>query len=201
MEKKLKILLLLLLPMLLLLVLPSCHKNNDDTPPPVEIFPLKVGNHWVFQTTQADSTKLNHVNDVLKDTLINSEQWFVLTYDTVIRTICKNNFQGWWFLYDGKSFVTGNPDLYWKYPANVNNQYITADSSLVTVVSIDENITVPAGNFICYHYHIIHYKESYECEEYLAPGFGLIKHIVYAPGTGVSNIAEVTNLVFYKLYL
>lgn len=189
---------LLIFTTLFLSVTTSCKKNNDTPPETVEIFPLKVGNHWVFMTTKADSSKFSHVNDVSKDTLINSEQWFILTYDTLIRTICKNTSLGWWFLYESKSSLT--PDLYWKYPASVDEEYTTADSSLVRVVSINESVTVPAGTFICYHYHLIHYKEAYECEEYLAPGFGLIKHIVYVSGSGSSKIAEVTNLVSYNLY-
>jgi len=194
--KKKAIPLLLTIPLLLAY---ACHKENDSSPIPLEIFPLKIGYHWVFRTTLADSTKFNHVNDVLKDTLINSEQWFILTYDTVIRTICRNTSQGWWYIFNGKSLSIGKPDLYWKYPTHVNDQYLTADSSLVTVVSINEIVTVPAGSFQCYHYHMIHYKESYECEEYLAPGFGLVKHTVYVPGSGNSKISEVTELLSYVL--
>ncbi|MCK9422730.1 MAG: hypothetical protein M0Q38_09035 [Bacteroidales bacterium] len=183
-----------------LLLLISCRKEYSPTPFQTQIFPLNVGNHWTFQTTIADSTHTIHVNDVLKDTLINQEQWFILTYDTVIRTVCRNTARGWWYIFEGKSPSVMKSDLFWKYPSTVNDQYLTADSSYVTIVSVNETVKVPAGIFNCYHYHMVHYKQGYECEEYLAPGYGLVKHTVYAPGTGTSKIAETTELVSYKLY-
>jgi len=193
-------LILLLFSAVLIMVAGCCKKEDPYTPVQPEIFPLKLGNHWLFKTTGSNSSVTIHVNDVTKDTTYNSEQWYILTYDTVIQTVCKNNSAGWWFLYYPDLISPPVPALYYHYPAAVNEQYMTADSSRVTVMSISDLVTVPAGKFTCYRYHMIHYREGYECDEYLAPGVGLVFHIVYAHGSGTSSIAEVTELQSYFLH-
>ena len=75
---------------------------------------------------------------------------------------------------------------------------MTIDSTLVTVAGISEMITVPGGTFSCYHYHMVHYLENYVCEEYFAPGTGLIKHVVYESGSGTGRISEITNLISFR---
>ncbi|MCK9205238.1 MAG: hypothetical protein M0P58_12505 [Bacteroidales bacterium] len=186
--------------LILLLMIPTgCRKEEDTTLLNVQIFPTRVGNHWQFLSARSDSVKTYHVNDVIKDTLYDAQQWFVLTYDTNVRTICRNTSLGWWFLYQTGPGLSAAPSLYYRYPATVGEQYLTSDSSLVTVVSIHEIITVAAGTFSCYHYHMVHYRENYECEEYFCPAIGFIKHIVYEPGSGIARVAEVTGLVSYHL--
>ncbi len=187
----------MLIPLLLLFLLISagCKKEEQAIPATPEIFPLKVGYKWNFLAVRNDSVRSNHVNEVTKDTIYDGQPWFILTYDTAIHTICKNQTGGWWFLYSAAAGAPGVPALYYKYPAQVNDQYFTIDSSLVKVVSINEKVTVAAGTFTCYHYHMIHYRESYECEEYFAPGTGFIKHVIYVTGSGTSSVFETTTLV------
>jgi hypothetical protein len=195
-----KKLLFALLPLLALLFSGCCKHNNPYYPVTSEIFPLETGNHWEFRITQQDSIITTHVNDVIKDTLCNGEPWYVLTYDNSVRTICRNNSSGWWFLYQGNPGSAVEPSLYYRYPASANETYMTLDSTKVTVISTSDVVTVPAGKFTCYRYHMVHYKENYECDEYLSPGTGLVWHVVFAPGTGTTKIAEVTELVSYRLY-
>lgn len=177
----------------------GCKKENQATPQTLTIFPLKTGNTWSFQFVRNDSVKSNHVNEVIGDTLIGGQTWFILTYDTSVRTVCKNTTEGWWFMNYPAPTKPGTPALYYRYPAQVNDQYMTIDSSLVTVVSTSEKVTVAAGTFTCYHYHMIHYLESYECEEFFSPGTGLIKHVVYEPNTGTSSVKETATLISCKL--
>lgn len=183
-----------------LMLFAGCSKNQDP-PKPLgkEIFPMKVGNTWTFKSVRSDSSQTYHVNEVIRDTVCGTQTWYILTYDTEIRTICKNTTEGWWFIYTENPLLPGTPALYYRYPAQLNTQYMTADSTLITVVSINENVTVASGTFICYHYHMIHYRENYECEEFFAPGTGFIKHIVYEPGSGISKVFETTTLISYHL--
>jgi hypothetical protein len=182
-----------------LLIIAGCSKNETPYEPTAspEIFPLKTGNHWVFRTTTHDTLVTTHVNDVIKDTLVNGGTWFVLTYDNSIRTICRNNPAGWWYLYKATLQSQGTPWLYYRYPAAVNEVYMTPDSTRVTVVSVSDIVTVPAGKFTCYRYHMNHYLEGYTCDEYFSPGTGLILHVIYAPGTGFTKVAEVTELLSF----
>ena len=178
----------------------ACSKNEDQAVPvTAEIFPLKVGNKWNYLVVRNDSIRSNHVNEVIKDTLCDGQSWYVLTYDTAVRTICKNTPDGWWFLYSKTPDLPGEPSLYYRYPARVNDQYLTADSTLVTVVSISEKVTVAAGTFTCYHYHMIHFREFYECDEFFAPGAGFIRHVVFESNSGISKVSEVTTLVSTNL--
>jgi len=174
----------------------GCKKTGTSYEPvkSPEIFPLSIAYHWDFITTTYDTVKITHVNDVIKDTLIDGEKWFVLTYDHSVRTICRNNSSGWWFLYQAGPQSPGTPSLYYRYPASVNEVYMTLDSTKVTVLSVNDIVTVPAGKFTCYRYHMIHYLEGYECDEYFSPGIGLVLHVIYAPGEGSTKVVEVTEL-------
>ncbi|MEI6173968.1 MAG: hypothetical protein WCR01_09460 [Bacteroidota bacterium] len=189
-----KKLLFLLIPALL--VMAGCKKTgtSDEPVKSPEIFPLSIGYHWDFTTTTSDKVKTTHVNDVINDTLIDGEKWFVLTYDHSVRTICRNNSSGWWFLYQSVPQSPVTPLLYYRYPVSGDEVYMTPDSTKVTVVSVNDIVTVPAGKFACYRYHMIHYREGYECDEYLSPGTGLVLHVIYAPGIGSTKVAEVTEL-------
>jgi hypothetical protein len=180
------------------LMIAGCSKNETTDPiTSPEIFPLKTGNHWVYRTTTNDTVTATHVNDVIKDTLCNGEPWFVLTYDNSVRTVCRNNTAGWWFQYQATPHSPETPSLYYRYPASVNEVYMTLDSTKVTVLSVSDIVTVPAGKFTCYRYHLIHYREGFECDEYLSPGTGLIWHVVYSPGSGITKVAEVTELMSF----
>jgi hypothetical protein len=178
-----------LLILMLLMLAFSCSKENPvQNNSTNEIFPLKIGNKWTFKTT-SNSIVSTHINEVKADTLIQNEIWYILTYDTNIVTICRNKSDGWWFVAESN----GSSVINWKYPAKVNDEYMTYDSTLVKITSINEQITVPAGTFNCYHYYMIHYKEGYTCDEYLSPGVGLIKHVVYYDTTA-SLVNETTEL-------
>lgn len=186
--------------MLMVLILAGCLKNDPmPSPEPLEIFPLSTGNQWHFRTTESNQQTTFHINEVAGDTLINGQRWFILTYDTTVKTTCRNTLAGWWFLYQPSPGAPVTQELYYRYPALVGERYMTGDSTLVTVTAIYEAITVPAGTFFCYHYHMVHNLENYECEEYFSPGVGFIKHVIYAPGSGSMRIASVTELIEYHL--
>jgi len=194
-----KKLIYLLIP--LLFVNTGCNKKESSYEPLItpEIFPLNTGNHWVYRTTTYETVTATHVNDVVKDTLCNGEKWFVLTYDNSIRTICRNNAAGWWFMYQATPQSSFASQLYYHYPASVNEVYMTPDSTRVTVLSVSDIVSVPAGKFTCYRYHMIHYRENYICDEYLSPETGLILHVIYEQGQGTSKVAEVTELESFSL--
>lgn len=186
---------------LLYLIWVSGCSKTDEVPAPSasEIFPLKTGNVWRFETVGSDSVVHPHVNLVTGDQVINGTRWYILTYDTIITTYCRNTAEGWWYLAGEDPVGQGTPSLYYRFPAKAGDQYMTSDSTLVKVVSTNARITVKAGTFSCYHYHMVHYLESYECEEYFAPGTGFIRHVTYAPGSGVTQVAETTTLVSFGL--
>ncbi|MGA2298428.1 MAG: hypothetical protein ABSG15_12855, partial [FCB group bacterium] len=80
-----------------------------------------------------------------------------------------------------------------KYPANAGDIYIS-DNGIITVSSINEIVTVPAGTFSCYLYDIKIADE--EVIFYISPGSGFIKiEIDYTSRpNGRLVIFELTNL-------
>jgi hypothetical protein len=69
--------------------------------------------------------------------------------------------------------VSSIESLLFKYPATLNEVYLSYDSVKVKVISINENVTVPAGTFSCYHYQTN--ENGYLSDNYISPGVGMIK--------------------------
>ena len=160
----------------------SCKKdnnpiNNTDINPN-KIFPLSVGNQWIVQVTNYDTTGAVHYTQIdtitiLRDTTIQSEKWFI-GYG-----IMTNRNDG---LYDYQASTSSVISLRYKFPTTVNSNYLYRGSQ-TKVISISDSITVQAGNYICYHYRVGFDGISYS-DEYFSPNVGLIKIDAYNPLSG-----------------
>jgi len=184
---------------ILLMGIVSCKKSETPIVTVLEIFPLKIGNNWQFQTTLFDTIVTFHVNTVVKDTMLSTNNsWFVLTYDTNTRLVCKNRPDGCWFWVTNPVFPQGIEVLYYRYPANVSDRYQTTDGIVVLVAGINVTVTVPAGTFGCYQYNTT-YPSGDMYMEYYAPGIGLVRLDRYILSNGIKNIIESTELISYTL--
>ena len=162
---------------LLMLGLTSCKKNNNPVDnsnnPTSQIFPLAVGNEWVIQVINYDTTgsifntKMDTIK-ILRDTTIQSEKWFIGF------GIITNRSDG---LYDLQSGTTNEISLKYKFPATVNSNY-TYRGMQTTVLGVSDTVSVFAGNYVCYHYRQGVAGVSYN-EWYCALNVGLVKGNYY----------------------
>jgi len=157
----------------------SCNKEENpiDNPNNIskQIFPLNVGNQWIVQIINYDTTgsvyytKIDTIN-ILRDTTIQSEKWFI-GYGTM-----SNRSDG---LYDFQLGSSNEISLRYKFPATVNYTYMYRGSES-KVLSISDSVSVQAGNYICYHYRVGIDSVSYT-DWYLSPNVGLVKKDSYNP--------------------
>jgi hypothetical protein len=151
----------------LLVLLSSCKKDSAPTEPQSnagEILPLKVGNQWIGRVTDLDSPgHPSHLDTmvVAKDTVIQNEKWFFLTGWSLY---VANRTDGLWALDNSQTW------LLWKFPAVEGESYRRLFDT-VTVVSTNAIVSVPAGTYRCYQYHV----EGSDYNEYLSPDVGPIK--------------------------
>jgi hypothetical protein len=160
---------------------------SEPTEPDVlsnDLIPLKISNSWNYKQTVYDSSGVisyveNKSSTIIKDTTILSQLWYSFS-DVPEGIWFTNKADGYW------AFVKANTDsilndtslLVYKYPTRVGDIYGDADSPR-EVVSIDEEITVPAGIFKVIHI-ITHYPSSQNFwldsfETFIAPQIGVIK--------------------------
>lgn len=177
----------------------SCHSSSESVPSGVA-WPLKVGDSWQFRYLGYDDqgAQLYDYNDSIffsSDTMINGETWFILNNSTVAFA---NRNDGLWrdVLTNGSA-----PLLVVKYPTAVGDTY-NIGSSKVTVISTNEPLSLPCGNFICIKLEIRGTDvTNYVQEMYISPNFGQVKSIRYnvTPSGTPSNETLEYYLINYSL--
>jgi hypothetical protein len=189
-----KIIVLLLL---ILLVDSGCKKDNpiktgDNTSPTI-IMPLSVGNQWILKITNADSSNPVTAIDTMsveKDTTINGELWFHLRFLGVfgdVNLILTNRADGLYEFYHANS---PQVSLWLKYPSAPGAQYV--HNNPIEVISINDTIIVPAGQFVCYHYSSTFY------DYWFSPNIGVIKYEEYV---GLYKGTKIGTFELQKYYI
>jgi hypothetical protein len=173
--------------MLLSALLSGCGGDDNSTNSihVKQIWPLKVGNQWIFEWRESDSAGNvivvdTSVLEVKKDTLIDGEMWYIITEDgarTDVSVPTTVRSDGLW--------VGGSSgELFAKYPAAVNDTFVSGVDTAI-VESVNDMVAVPAGAFICYKYK---YPESAGSRayqyRYFSPGVGFIKGEEYLKTDG-----------------
>ena len=162
---------------------------SEPTEPDVlsnDLIPLKISNSWNYKQTVYDSSGVivrveNQSSTIIKDTTILSQLWYSFS-DVPDGIWFTNKTDGYWAFVKANTGSTLNDTslLVYKYPTKVGDIYGDADSPN-EVVSIDEEITVPAGKFKVIHI-ITHYQSSQtylldSFEMFIAPQIGVIKRM------------------------
>jgi hypothetical protein len=122
-----------------------------------------------------DSTAVRTI-EVYGDTVLEGRAWYQLAL---------SQFQA--NLSDGLNLWVGFPRLIYKYPATVGDSVDTG-SAMVTIVSVNESKTVPAGTYSCYHYRARFYESGNQLNDYYAPGIGPISFETGTTQNGKSYI-------------
>ncbi|MES2766500.1 MAG: hypothetical protein V4642_11555 [Bacteroidota bacterium] len=166
----------------IVIILSGCSDNSSNPAESTgEIWPLKVGNQWIFKIHVIDSigaaerTVLD-TSTVIGSKTINNEIWYDIYQDGIVqlKIYFKNRPDGLWAIHKDESA------LVYKFPAKVGDIMLENDEKL-EVISTDTSITTPAGIFICYAYREINNfefdgkSETTEKISYFAPNIGQIK--------------------------
>lgn len=180
-----KKLLVLLVSAFIIFSISSC--SDDSTNPTIDgsqIFPLKTGNFWVYNTTGLDNqgTEIQAV-----DTLKVGD---AITYGKMSAyKIYLNGYINQYYLVPQNTGIyAGVPSgdslrtqLKYKYPCNRNDYYGDA-SATVQVIDTNQNVTIEFTNrlYKCVHYQTIvnnGNNEHTQIDEYLAVGVGVVKFV------------------------
>ncbi len=151
-----------------------------------DLIPLKVGNIWIMKSPNApnDSSIYTDTVVVVKDTVLNNEQWYyVKGLDPTISYYLTNRSNGLWA---GGLF----PYLKWKYPAIKNEIYQSANDS-IQVVSTNEILNTAAGQFKCYQYRTLNPSPPfpYPGDTYISPNTGFVR--IY-----VTRLVRIRPLIY-----
>jgi hypothetical protein len=172
----------------------SCDSSSDpSTSSNEEIFPLKIGNkfvylveHFDYNTGNLDSTQINTV-EVTSSQKVNTDTYYTLMTKSSTGRIdsvyAANRTDGLWFLSDSES------ELFVKYPANIGDSWggdsitgpgpVTYAKGKWILKAKDEPVSVPAGIFNCYRYQLdlIDSNNVVEKSEirWMSPSKGIIK--------------------------
>ena len=199
MEKTKKILSALIYFTILSLTISSCKKQNNNpssaSTSSTLIVPLKIGNQWNLRSINyvqhIDTSYYSNV--VVDDTTIANIKWYIQISNGTDRV-------PWLNMSDGLHYYNTHMHqsyLSYKYPAQVNDSYYDSyyhDS--LKVLSINFNVTVPAGAFYCYKYlDRGPLGPSDSTIIYVSPGFGFIKAEQYFNGINTTLV----ELISYHL--
>ncbi|MFA7420548.1 MAG: hypothetical protein WCZ90_12760 [Melioribacteraceae bacterium] len=184
---------------LILVLFVACNTGNEPEDSKKQLIPLAKGNSWsyvqtTFDTTGKASTAVYHVEDkVDSDTTIFNEKWYHSEgYPSNVWITNRSNGL-WHFAKAGASPLIKRDTtiLVFGYPAKIGTKPGTYE-----VVSVDKEVTVPAGTFRCiqYSYFIPNPTNSWYSgfEYFITPGLGIVKW------QQVGKLSTGTNWVVYK---
>lgn len=167
-----------------------------------EIWPLKVGNQWIYKNHIIDSIGAPErvvldTTTVIEMKVINNESWYKFYQDGIVqfKTYFRNRPDGLWAINGDESA------LIYKYPAKVGDVIFENEDEKLEVISVNTSITTPAGTFICYAYKETDYREidgkieTTEKINYLSPDIGPIAGTV----TSANIIKLRSELISYTL--
>jgi hypothetical protein len=191
----------LLLILLSSIIILSCSESTEPDSSNPDLIPMAVGNKWSYKLTSYDS--LGNVlytestsSSIDKDTIIDGTIWY--GYEDGFNGIWNiNKTNGYWIFV--KAFygysLNDTTWMVYKYPCNVGETFGEADYP-IQVVSKNEIISVPAGNFTTIHYSFIFANYNnyllISNEVYVCPGIGVVK------STQIGKKFDGTNYVVGK---
>lgn len=165
-----------------LVVFVACNTGNDPEDSKKQLIPLAKGNSWSYVQTTFDTIGRAYSpgyyveNKVISDTMIANEKWYHSEGypNNVWLTNRSNGF--WQYVKAGVTATLKRDTMVYvfSYPAKIGDK-----SHTLEVVSIDKEVTVPAGTFRCIHYlHKEINSTNYlidSFEYFVVPGLGIIK--------------------------
>ncbi len=181
--------LLIYLSIIVLLMIDGCKKNdnpvdNGGAVQATELMPLKIGNQWTYRNISYDTSgNVQHIDTsmfkIVRDTTIQSEKWYFIGRDSTAIELLTNRSDGLWYM--RVSIAPQAAILFAKYPANVNDTWLCADSSTAKLSAKDVNVSVPKGTYACFQYTYADKNTQFvSMVRYFPVGVGFVRDEFYS---------------------
>jgi hypothetical protein len=172
-----KLNLIFLLFCLISFMLSSCKDNPVDSSTDTgQIWPLKVGNQWVYHGVSYDSTGAVKGSgtasfSVESDTVVSEEIWYHVSNNGagIYQT---NRDDGLWIM------INGSQTLLFKYPGSATDSWNYYGNS-ISILSTDTLVSTSLDTYTCYEYRISYNSQPVE-DVYLCPGVGVVADDQYS---------------------
>ncbi len=188
---------IILLLIVVLFISTACSDDSSSPSKTKELFPAKIGNKWNYSVT-TNGIYVNKVNEIVSDEVVSDIRWYNLALNSQIVMQLRNADDGMHVLFTDSNSVNRKDVLFYKYPVTELTEY-DADGNYIKIVSLDKEVTVPAGTFSCYYYNVVYAADSSKFEEYFAPGVGVVKLVEYKDSVGFRKPITTTLLESYSL--
>jgi hypothetical protein len=156
-------------------ILSSLISGCNSQQPEGDIWPLAVGNQWIYKTSEKinDKPVIDTVT-VTRDTLINGEKWFYTKHTAhPISWILKNKPDGLYIIDREKN----SPFIFLKYKAIQGDTYFNMIDTIL-VKQMDKVIKTEAGTFTCFQYNSLKAdRDQFLTDDgiYASPGVGVVQ--------------------------
>lgn len=142
----------------------ACSSGPTGPSPDESVIPLQIGNAWSY--SYSDTTG-QYRQDIRVIDL--SQGRYTLQYIDYFRDGDLGwNSGGYYRAWNESDGYYDGEALKFKYPVETGDEYMR-DGNTVAVKSVEDSVTVPAGDFQCIRYHFN--NATY----WVAPGIGLVK--------------------------
>ncbi|HYF02255.1 MAG TPA: hypothetical protein VEC36_02680 [Patescibacteria group bacterium] len=186
---------------LLIFIMTGLYGCTDTSSNPSEnteeIWPLKVGNQWIYRIHIIDSIGAAErivldTTTVIDSKTIDNEIWYDIYQNGIVqlKIYFKNRPDGLWAIHKAESA------LVYKFPAKVGDILFENEDEKLEVISTDTSITTPAGIFKCYAYKETDYREIFgeieitEKINYVSPNIGPVAASVQS-SNGIKSRSEL----------
>jgi hypothetical protein len=167
---------------------PITAENSTST----VIMPLKIGNKWIFENTDFDSTGAvvrTYVDTlaIIGEMMVDEQRWFIANEDCIVRNSAEGLCSA--LLVGGK---ISNMSLVAKFPGSTGDKW---NYGYNMIASSDILVNVPYGDFHCFRYEGEMHLEDAPSISYLAPGIGiLLAYYKKETADGSKYLNKVTEL-------
>lgn len=182
------------------LLIYNCSESTEPDDSINELIPLKIGNTWNYLRTVYDSTGIvSYTEDitstVVKDTTIDGNTWY--SYNNIPTGIWyTNKSDGYWVFVKADYGYSLNDSswIVYKFPCLEGEKYGEPNFP-IEVISTDEMISVPAGQFKTIH--LITYWDftnylMHSFETFITPDLGIVKRMQ------IGKLYDGTKFIVYK---
>lgn len=190
------------IPTILFILLIGC-KSSTENISSGDLLPLHEGNQWVYQTTfYNDSLPAIITQDtstIIGNSMKDGVNFYEMRKNRIIDFL-SNQREGLWSVDTSTQKIL----LAYEYPSYPGNEYIaeydtsSTDSSKtiseirVNLLSTNEQVITPAGNFNCYHYHCeseqVYFRINAIFQSVSITNYEQLKDIYFAPNIGIVKI-------------
>ena len=199
----------------LFLALGNCKKNPAEPASSKEIFPLAVGNRWIYnqylfyESGYRSWYKYDTVEVCGERNSLGIKYYNVLyyEYDKIDNTggwiDDYANQPGGLYIHVDPQFFPGGGTLIYKYPGQPGNFYLS-NFGICTIDSINAQVILPIGNFKCFKYIYDRTDERGDLTReihYCSLGIGLIKKEIYYAFSDNNDSIKIQNSQELNFYI